>query len=113
VVGERQEPLVERAIQGARQLLDAFLARGMQIGTADVADQQRVAGEDEPGLVTAAVIGDQLGVMRRCVSGRGDRLDHRVAQLHQFAIRELVVGELGARALGHVCGRPGALDELR
>ena len=54
VVGQRRQP-PERAVEGARQLVDAVLAVGVEVRSAGVADEQGVAGEHEPGLVAAGV----------------------------------------------------------
>ena len=51
VVGERQQPLGQRAVQRAGHLLDGVLAVGVEVGAAGVTDEQRVAGEHEPRLV--------------------------------------------------------------
>ena len=71
-----------------RHLLDGLLAVGVKVGPTGVADQQGVAGEDHPGLLAAAVIGDQVGVVGGRVARGGDRLDHRVAELDLLAVRE-------------------------
>ena len=54
MVGQRQQPLGQRAVERARHLLDGVLAVGVQVGPAGVADEQRVAGQHEPRLVAAA-----------------------------------------------------------
>ena len=113
VVGQRQQPLGQRAVERARHLLDRVLAVGVQVGAAGVADEQRVAGEHEPRLVAAGVVGDQVGVMGERVARRGDRLELGVAELDDLAVGERVMLELDPGALGQVGGRAGALDELR
>ena len=112
VVGQRQQPLGQRAVQRARHLLDGVLAVGVQVRAAGVADQQRVAGEHEPRLVAARVVGDQVGVVRERVPGRGDRLELGVAELDDLAVAQRMVLELDAGALGQVGRRAGARDQL-
>ena len=102
VVGQRQQPLGQRAVQRARHLLDGVLAVGVQVGAAGVADQQRVAGQHEPRLVAARVVGDEVGVMRERVAGRGDRLHLGVAELDDLAVGERVMLELDAGALRQI-----------
>ena len=46
-------------------VLDGLLAVGVQVRAAGVADEQRVAGEHEPRLLAARVVGDEVGVVRR------------------------------------------------
>ena len=80
MVGERQQPLGDRAVKRPGHFLDRVLAVGVQVGPAGVADQQRVAGQHQPRLIGAAVVGDEIGVVRERMPGRGDRLDLRVAR---------------------------------
>ena len=51
VVGQRQQPLGQRAVQRARHRVDRVLGVGVQVGAAGVADEQCIAGEHEPRLV--------------------------------------------------------------
>ena len=72
---------------------DAVLAVGVEVGAPDVADEQRVAGEHEPRLVAARVIGHHVGVMRERVAGGGERLDLGVAEHDDLAVGQRVVLE--------------------
>ena len=81
MVGQRQQPLGQRPVEHAGHLLDRVLAMGVQVRSPGVADEQRVAGQHEPRLVAARVVGDQVGVMRERVTGGRDRADLGVAQL--------------------------------
>ena len=90
-----------------------MLAVSVQIGTSGVPDEQRIAGQDEPRLVAARVVGDKVGIVRRGVAGSGERLDLGVAELDDLAIRERMVLEVHAGALGEIGGRARAGGELR
>ena len=50
VVGQAGELGVQRVVEHARQLLGAPAERAAQVGAADVADEQRVAGEHRVGV---------------------------------------------------------------
>jgi hypothetical protein len=78
-----------------------------------VSDQQRVPGQHQPGLIRTTVVGDQVGMMRRRVPGRRDRLDLGVAELHDLAVGEWVVVELDAGAGRQEGPGVGALDQCR
>ena len=112
VVGQGHEPLGQRAIQRAGHLLDAVLAVSVEVRSAGVADEQRVAGEHEPRLVAAGAIGDEIGVMGERVAGRGQRLHLGVTEHDDFAVGQRVMGELDAGALRQVRRGARALDEL-
>jgi hypothetical protein len=112
VVGEGEQALGQRAIQGAPHVLDAERATGVQVGAPDVADEQRVAGQHEPGLVAAAVVGDDVGVMRRRVPGRGHREHLGIAEADDIAVGERMVVEGDSGCVGEVGRRARARDEL-
>jgi hypothetical protein len=113
VIRQRQQALGDRAVQRPRHLLGRLLAMGVQIGSSGVPDEQRVARQHHPRLLTAPVVGDQECMVSRGVARRRHRLDHRVAEPHELAVGERVVIEVDARALGHVAGGARALDQLR
>ena len=73
LVGQRQQPLVQRAehVGGALARLDR------QVGAGDVADEQRVAAQQRPGVAAAAGVAEQEGGVLGPVAGRVDRLDRR------------------------------------
>ena len=48
-VGQREQPLVQRVVELAGELVGRDADRGEQVGAADVADEQRVAGEHAVG----------------------------------------------------------------
>jgi hypothetical protein len=86
----------------------------VQVRPADVADQQRVAAEDEPRLlVAAAPVRDYIGVVRRRVPGCVERRDDRVAELDPIAVGERDVIELDSGAGGKIRRRFRRLDERR
>ena len=86
VVVELEEPL-ERVQLPCR----AFLGVDRKIRAADVADEQTVAGEQEPRHVTARPVLDEEAEVLRPVSGRRKRADANAAQLDRRAVRERLV----------------------
>ena len=70
----------------------------MQVRPTGVADQQGVTREDEPRLVGARVVGDQVGVMGGGVPRRRESLHRRVAELDALAVLERDVVEVDAGA---------------
>ena len=92
--------------------LAARVAGDVQVGTPDVADQKRVAAEDEPRLVVAAPpVGDRIGVVRGRVPGRREGSHQRVPELDYFAVAEGDMLELDPGAFRQVCGCTGLLDQ--
>ena len=112
MVGQRHQPLGQRAVERARHLPDRVLAVGVEVGAAGVADQQRVAREHEPRLVATRPVGDEVGVMRQCMTGSGDRLDLGVPEYDHLAVSERVMREVDPGTLGQVRGRVRSRDEL-
>ena len=98
---------LQQAAQRVEEALRAFPRADGEIRPSRVADEERVAGEDEPGLVGArAVDHRQAGVLRampRCV----DRPQDDLAQLDLEAVGQRVVGVLG------LCGRDGSRSGCR
>ena len=113
MVGERQQPLGQRAVQQPGHLLDGLSAVSVQVGPAGVGDEQGVSGHHEPGVVAARAVRDDVRVMRCGMSGGGDRLDLRVAELEHLAVGERMVLEVDSGTLRQVRGRAGAPYELR
>src|SRR3954469_9231808 len=84
----------------------------MEVGTPDVADQQRVATEQEPRLVgPTPPVRDRIGVMGRRMSRCGDRPYDRVPELDDLAVDEPDMLEVDARVDWQISGRAGARDE--
>src|SRR6476469_1447567 len=85
----------------------------MHDGPPDVVHEERVAGEDEPGLLRpATAIGDDVGVVRRRVARRRHRGDERVPELDQLTVVERAVWEVDLRARREVRGGAGGRHEL-
>jgi len=105
------EQAAQARMQQAR--LTPRVARDVQIRAADVADQQRVAAEQEPGIVPAAPpVGDGVRVMGLGMTRGRDGGHHGVAERHDLTVGERGVSELHAAAVGEVPGRAG-LDQRR
>ena len=86
----------------------------VKVGPADVADEQRVAAEDEPGLLRPAPpVGNDEGEVGGRMPGRRNRTDDRVPELDDVAVGKRLVLELDACVRGEVGGRTGRLDERR
>ena len=84
----------------------------MEIGTTDVADEKRIAGEDEPRLLRpASAVGHDEREMRGCMTRGCERCDDCVPELDHRAVRKRVVGELDTCPSGEIGGRAGGLDE--
>ena len=67
--------------------LPARIPGDVEVGTADVADQQRIAAENEPRLlIPAPPVGDDVGVVSRRVARRRDRSHDRIAELDPFTV---------------------------
>src|ERR671925_288145 len=78
-----------------------FGGRG-QVGAGCVADQQRVAGDQEPRLVATRAVEDLEAAVLRPVAGRVDDADRRVAEGELLSVLERVevVCRLGRRVDG-------------
>ena len=86
----------------------------MQVRPPDIADQERVAGENQPGLaVPAATVGHHVRVVGRRMPGRRERAHARVPERKLCAVLELLVLELDPRSSRQVRRRVGRLDERR
>ena len=85
---------LEQAAERVEEALRAFRRADREIRPSRVADEERVAGEDEPGLVGARAVDHcQAGVLR-AMSGRMDRPQDDLAQLELEAVGQRVVGVL-------------------
>jgi hypothetical protein len=109
VLGKLEQPAHRPELQTRER---RRIARGVQIGPAHVTDKKRVAGEDEPGFLSAApAVGDGVReVSRRMTRGR-QGTDDRVSELDYGIVRERRVRELHARSFGKIGSRAGRLDE--
>jgi hypothetical protein len=103
-VGEHQQLVVQRVVQLASHRLgrEADTPRGHQIGTPDIAHEQRVAGEHRGGNVVVRVLvhdnADRLGGVAR----GGDDLESDLPQRQPLTVSEALDGKLdrGAIAVG-------------
>ncbi len=108
VVGELEQEL-DRGVQRFRRRLR--IAAHVQVGATDVADEERIAGEDEPGLFrTPAPVGDDVGVVRRGVAGRCERSHERVPELDDLTVTDRDMLEVDRSPSRQIRGRSG-LDE--
>jgi hypothetical protein len=81
----------------------------VQVGSADVADQERVAAEEKPRfLCPAPTVCDRVCVMRGRVPRCRDRGDERVPKLDRVAVGQCNVLELDSGAGRQVSGRARA-----
>ena len=77
---------VEQLAQGRVERLRALGGLVGEIRARDVADQQGVAGDQQPGVVAARTVGHEEAQVLGAVAGRADRADHERAD------RDLVAG---------------------
>jgi hypothetical protein len=118
-VAREDEHVIGQFEQAAQTLLQqprlrVRIARHVQVAAADVAYQERIAGEHAPGLRRPPPpVGKRVGVMRGRVARRRDRGHDGIAELDDVAVCERDVLELDTGPGGHVCGRARLLDERR
>jgi hypothetical protein len=99
--------LKQPVVQGVEHLRGAFARLDRQVWTGDVADEERVAGEERPGSAPAARVGEQEAGVLGAVAGGVDRLDRQVAQGQLPAVAERLVRVLRLGQLVHVDGGAG------
>ena len=105
-VAEREQAL-DRLVQAAR----AFLLVDREVGPGDVADEERVARDHEPGLVAPARVCDEVGGVLRAMPGRRERGHRDVADRDLVAVAERLVREVDAGRRRHVDRGAGCLRE--
>jgi hypothetical protein len=88
-----------------RPCLGAACGGGVEVGPAGVPDQY--AGQDEPRLVAADVVGCEVRVVCARVSWRRDRAHLGVAEPDDLSVGQRAVVELDAGAFRQVAGRLG------
>jgi hypothetical protein len=81
----------EQASQGVEKLLGALLRADREIGPGGIADEERVAGQDEPRLVGPRAVDDGDARVLGAVSGRVDCAQHDVAERDLAAVLQRVV----------------------
>jgi hypothetical protein len=112
-VRQPQQPAVQRVVEHAGQLRSAPAERGAQIRAADVADEQRVAGEHGMWLVavTIGVVDDDRDRLRRVTGGFQHLEAHRAERKRvPIAHRHEVV--FGAGASAHADHGADAIAQL-
>ena len=82
---------LEQPAERVEQALRAFSRRHGQVGAGRVADEERVAGEDEPRLGRARRVDHGEARVLGPVSGGVNRAEHDVAELDLRSILECVV----------------------
>ena len=121
LVGQHHQLLAQRVVQGCTQLVGGDAHRGEQVGTPDVADEERVAGEHGCGLGTLALRRagqvahhdrDRLG----CVARRRQELQLDIAHGDALAVVHQPGGEPGSGGVAEDdlgAGRGGQLQVAR
>ena len=74
-----KSPRLQQALQRAVEPARALLRVDGEVGPGDVAHEERVSGDDEPGLIAPAPVGDQVGGVLGPVPGRRERRDRDLA----------------------------------
>ena len=106
VTGEDLDAVAEldEAAQAVEEALGSLLRLDREVRAAGVADEERVAGEDEPRLVAARAVDHREAAVLGTVARRVDRAEDDVADLDLRPVVERLVRE----------GRPGvAVDADR
>ena len=109
--GKGEELVVQGAVEVAGEAVGGAADGGEQVGPADVADEQRVAGEHGPRLGVGVLADDDRDRLGRVARGVAD-LQGDLAERQPLAVGERVDREVGA---GHVAvgdGGAGRLGQL-
>lgn len=83
----------------------------MEVGSAGVADEQRVAAQDEPRVIATGAIRYEVRVVGEGVAGSRDGPQLGVAELDGVAVVQRLVIELDGGAGRQIGGGTGARDE--
>src|SRR5213078_350888 len=103
VIGQLEQTL-NRVMELCGRWLRA--AARVQVRTTDVADEERVTGEDKPGFFRpAALICDQVGIVRGCVPRCRQRSHDRVPELDDLTVSERDMLEVDRGSGRQVCRR--------
>ena len=98
-VGELEQPA-----QRVEEPFGALQGPDREIGPGGVADEERVAGEHEPGLVAARVVDDREAAVLGPVAGRVDDAERDGADLDLVAVAHRVVRVVDAGVGVHADG---------
>jgi hypothetical protein len=109
-VREREQLRAGGAVEGSGQVVGGPARGAEEVGAADVADEQRVAGEHAVRLLLACVDHDADRLRR--VARRVPDLQLDVAEREAFAVVEPVDGELDLRGGAERDPRPGGGGQL-
>ncbi len=111
---EMRRPDLDVVVQGEQAFVQRFEDRlravarlDRQIGSRDVADEQRVAGQHRPRIASASGIAQHERGVLGAVAGRVHRLDLQVAHAESPAVGERLVRVLGPGELVDVDRRSG------
>jgi hypothetical protein len=97
--GEDLDPVSEldEPPQAVEEALGSLLCLDREVRPAGIADEERVAGEDEPRLVAAGAVDHRETAVLGPVTGRVDRAEDNVSQLDLRSVLEGLVREHGSR----------------
>ena len=88
-------PQLDEPPQRVEETLRALARLDREVRSCSVAHEERVAGEDDPGLVTARSIADREAAVLGPVTRRVNAAKHDVAELDLRAVGHRVVRVLG------------------
>ncbi len=88
-------PELDQAPQRVEEALGALARLHREVGPGGVSDEQRVAGEHEPGLRGPRAVDDCEAAVLRPVAGRVDAPEHDLAERDLVAVLQRVVRILG------------------
>ena len=92
-------PELDQPAQAVEEALGSFPRLDGEIGPSGVADEERVAGEDEPRLVAPGTVDHREAAVLGAMARRVDRPQDDLADLDLRAVVERLVRESGARIL--------------
>ena len=75
----REVRQLEQPVKRAEELARSFLRLDREIGPRDVADEEGIARDDEPGVSASRGVGDHVRGVLRPVARRGERCDPDLA----------------------------------
>ena len=101
VVRQRHQLLVDAVVELGGKVVGV----GVKVRPADGADEQRVAGQDEPRIRTAAKIGDEKADAVVAVPRRVNDFDARIAEFDFLAVVEGFERKRNVRRLIQLIGR--------